>query len=119
MRDQPLSLLDIIPTYLSRHEFALFSACETALGDPNTPDEVVYPAAGLQFAWVKSVVGTLWSVDDATVRHLVEGFYKNFCGDGKINSRRAARALHRAVQSLACDADMPLDQRIAFMHIGV
>jgi CHAT domain-containing protein len=118
MRDQPLSLLDITQMDLSRHEFAFLSACETAVGVPTTPDEVIHLAAGLQFAGVKSVVGTLWKVNDATVQRLVEAFYKNLCGDGKMNSRRAAHALHQAVHSLARDKDMPLDQRIVFMHIG-
>ncbi|KAG1848303.1 CHAT domain-containing protein [Suillus subalutaceus] len=101
MRDQLLSLLDITQTDLSRHEFAFLSACETAVGDLSTPDEVVHLAAGLQFAGVKSVVGTLWKVDNSTVQRLVEAFYKIFCGDGTMNSKRAARALHQAVQSLA------------------
>ncbi|KAG1815346.1 CHAT domain-containing protein [Suillus variegatus] len=119
MRDEPLSLLDITQTDLSRHQFAFLSACETAVGDHDTPDEVMHLAAGLQFAGVKSVVGTSWKVNDSTVQRLVEAFYKNFCGDGTMNSKRAARALHRAVQSLACDTDMPLDQRIVFVHIGI
>jgi CHAT domain-containing protein len=119
MRDQPLSLLDITQTDLSRHEFTFLSACETATGDHDTPDEVIHLAAGLQFAGVKSVVGTLWKVNDSTVQRLVKAFYKNLCGDGKMNSKRAARALHQAVHSLARDKDMPLDQRIVFIHIGV
>ncbi|KAG2136988.1 TPR-like protein [Suillus clintonianus] len=119
MLDQPLSLLDIAQTDLSRHEFAFLSACETAVGDVNTPDEVIHLAASLQFAGVQSVIGTLWSVNDSTVQRLVEAFYKNLCGDGTMNSKRAARALHRAVQSLASDKDMPLEQRIVFMHIGI
>ncbi|KAG2342069.1 hypothetical protein BDR05DRAFT_949327 [Suillus weaverae] len=119
MRDQPLSLLDITQMDLSRHQFAFLSACETAVGDSKTPDEVIHLAAGLQFAGVENVVGTLWEVEDSTVRRLVEAFYKNLCGDGTMNSKRAARALHRAVQSLACDKDIPLDQRIVFMHIGI
>ncbi|KAG1724866.1 CHAT domain-containing protein [Suillus lakei] len=119
MRDRPLSLLDITQTDLSRHQFAFLSACETAVGDFHTPDEVVHLVAGLQFAGMKSVIGTLWKVNDATVQRLVEAFYKNLCGDGTMNSKRAARALHRAVQSLACDKSIPLDQRIVFIHIGV
>ncbi|KAG1831276.1 CHAT domain-containing protein [Suillus variegatus] len=119
MRDQPLSLLDIAHMDLSRHQFAFLSACETAVGDLNTPDEVIHLAAGLQFAGVKSVVGTLWKVNDSTVQRVVEAFYKNLCGDGKMNSKRAARALHRAVQSLASDKDIPLAQRIVFVHIGI
>jgi CHAT domain-containing protein len=103
---------------LSRHEFAFLSACETAVGDFATPDEVIHLAAGLQFAGVKSVVGTLWKVNDSTVQRLVEAFYKNLCGDGKMVSRRVAQALHQAVHSLARDRDLPLDQRIVFMHIG-
>ncbi|KAG1724862.1 CHAT domain-containing protein [Suillus lakei] len=119
MRDQPISLLDITRMDLSRHEFAFLSACETAVGDFHTPDEVIHLAAGLQFAGVESVVGTLWAVNDSTVQCLVEAFYRNLCGDGKMNSKRAARALSRAVQSLARDEDIPLDQRIVFMHIGI
>ncbi|KAG1798004.1 CHAT domain-containing protein [Suillus variegatus] len=119
MRDQPLSLLDIAQMDLSRHQFAFLSACETAVGDLNTPDEVIHLAAGLQFAGVKSVVGTLWKVNDSTVHRVVEAFYTNLCGDGKMNSKRAARALHRAVQSLASDRDIPLAQRIVFVHIGI
>ncbi|KAG2124402.1 CHAT domain-containing protein [Suillus bovinus] len=121
MRDQPLSLLDITQTDLSRHEFAFLSACETAVGDFHTPDEVIHLAAGLQFAGVNSVVGTMWKVTDSTVQHLVKAFYKNLCGDGPMNSKRAAWALHRAVQSLARDEDiiMPLDQRIVFVHIDI
>ncbi|KAG1791602.1 CHAT domain-containing protein [Suillus plorans] len=119
MRDQPLSLLDIAQMDLSRHQFAFLSACETAVGDSSTPDEVIHLAAGLQFAGVKSVVGTLWKVDDPTVQRLVEAFYKNLCGDGTMNSKRAARALHQAVQLLASDRDIPLAQRIVFVHIGI
>ncbi|KAG2147438.1 CHAT domain-containing protein, partial [Suillus bovinus] len=120
MHDQPLSLLDITQTDLSRHEFAFLSACQTAVGAFSTPDEVIHLAAGLQFAGVNSVVGTLWKVTDSTVQHLVEAFYKNLCGNGPMNSKRAAWALHQAVQSLAHDENiiMPLDQRIVFVHIG-
>ncbi|KAG2150205.1 CHAT domain-containing protein [Suillus bovinus] len=119
MRDQPLSLLDIAQMDLSQHNFAFLSACETAVGDFSTPDEVIHLAAGLQFAGVRSVVGTLWKVNDDTVQRLVKAFYEKFCEGGPMNPRRAARALHRAVQSLASDVDIPLAQRIVFVHIGI
>ncbi|KAG2738274.1 hypothetical protein P692DRAFT_20882755 [Suillus brevipes Sb2] len=45
MRDQPLSLLDITQMDLSQNEFAFLSACETAVGVPTTPDEVMHLAA--------------------------------------------------------------------------
>jgi hypothetical protein len=53
MRDQPLTLLDITHMDLVRHEFAFLSAYETAVGDMQTPDEVIHLTAGLQFAGVK------------------------------------------------------------------
>ncbi|KAG1727982.1 TPR-like protein [Suillus lakei] len=118
MRDQPLSLFDITQMDLSRHEFVFLSACDTAVGDRSMPDEAIHLAAGLQFAGVQSVVGTLWKVNDSTVEHLVKAFYRNLCGDGKMNSKRTARALHRAVQSLASDKSIPLEQRILFIHIA-
>ncbi|KAG1818136.1 CHAT domain-containing protein [Suillus subaureus] len=78
----------ISPKWISRHRFAFLSACETAVGVPGTPDEVIHLAAGLQFAGIKSIVGSLWKVNDSTVQRLVEAFYKNLCGDGKMNSKR-------------------------------
>ncbi|KAG0706182.1 hypothetical protein DFH29DRAFT_798845 [Suillus ampliporus] len=115
------NFIDISHADLSRHEFAFLSACETAVGDFTTPDEAIHLqlTAGLQFFGVKSVIGTFWNVDDITVQRLVEAFYKIFCGGGKMNSKRVARVLPRAVQMLACDKDAPLDQRIVFMYIGV
>ncbi|KAG2159005.1 CHAT domain-containing protein [Suillus bovinus] len=119
MRDQPLSLLDIAQMDLSQHHFAFLSACETAVGDFSTPDEVIHLAAGLQFAGVRSVVGTLWKVNDDTVQRLVKAFYERFCKGGTMNPKRAAQALHGAVQSLASDVNIPLAQRIVFVHIGI
>jgi CHAT domain-containing protein len=119
MRDKPLSLLDITQMDLSRHQFAFLSACESAIDNFEVPDEAIHLAAGLHFAGVKSVVGTLWKVDDSTAQRLIEAFYINLCRHGTMNSKRAARALHKAVHSLARDDDMPLDQRIVFMHIGI
>ncbi|KAG1758313.1 CHAT domain-containing protein [Suillus occidentalis] len=126
MRDQPLSLLDITHMDMSRHEFAFLSACDTAVGNFATPDEVVHLAAGLQFAGVKSVVGTLWKVNDSIVKRLVEAFYNNLCRGDKMDPGRAAYALHQAVFSLFQEMSrpnnempMPLDQRIVCIHIGI
>ncbi|KAG1837334.1 TPR-like protein [Suillus subalutaceus] len=78
MRDQPLSLLDITQIDLSRYQFAFISACETAVSDLSTPNEVIHLAAGLQFAGVKSVIGTLWKVNDSTVQHHQENHQSLF-----------------------------------------
>ncbi|KAG1794498.1 CHAT domain-containing protein [Suillus variegatus] len=121
MHDKPLSLLNITQTDLSQHEFAFLSACQTTVSTISTPNEVIHLVAGLQFAWVNSIMGTMWKVTDSTVQHLVEAFYKNMHEDGPMNSKWAAWALHQAVLSLAHNKDIPmtLDQRIVFVHIGI
>jgi hypothetical protein len=75
MRDEPLTLLDIIEKDIPHAEFAFLSVCHTAAGDEKTPDEVIHLAAGPQFSGFKSVIGTLWRVDDSVAR---ETCYRSF-----------------------------------------
>ncbi|KAG2123286.1 CHAT domain-containing protein [Suillus clintonianus] len=121
MKDAPLTLLDIMEKDIPHAEFAFLSACHTAVGDKETPDEVIHLAAGLQFSGFKSVVGTLWEVDDAVAKHVVEAFYQNMVkklGDGEfMDCTKAAWALNRATH--AVKTKVPLEQRMVFIHIGV
>ncbi|KAG1851961.1 CHAT domain-containing protein [Suillus subluteus] len=121
MRDGPLTLLDIMEKDIPHAEFAFLSACHTAVGDKEMPDEVIHLAAGLQFSGFKSVVGTLWEVDDAVAKHVVEAFYKNMFKDledgGEMDCTKAAWALNRATH--AVKTKVPLEQRMVFIHIGV
>ncbi|EGN98391.1 hypothetical protein SERLA73DRAFT_161185 [Serpula lacrymans var. lacrymans S7.3] len=116
LRDKPLRLMDIIHADLENPEFAFLSACHTALGDESTPDEVIHLAAGMQFSGFRSVIGTLWAVDDKTAMHVVTEFYKNLFNEG-INCTGAAKALNKAVKKVN-KTEVPLDQRIVFIHIG-
>ncbi|KAG2131900.1 CHAT domain-containing protein [Suillus cothurnatus] len=121
MRDEHLTLLDIMEKDIPHAEFAFLSACHTAVGDEETPDEVIHLAAGLQFSGFKSVIGTLWEVDDSVAQHVVEAFYKNMFkdleNDGVMDCTKAAWALNRATHSVK--TKVPLEQRIVFVHIGV
>ncbi|KAG0704128.1 CHAT domain-containing protein [Suillus ampliporus] len=122
MRDKPLTLLDIMQNDTPQAEFAFLSACHTAVGDEETPDEVIHLAAGLQFSGFKSVIGTLWVVDDDVARHVVEAFYTRlFKGleeeGGMMDCTKAASALNHATYTVK--NKVPLEQRIVFVHIGV
>ncbi|KAG1845702.1 CHAT domain-containing protein [Suillus subalutaceus] len=121
MRDKHLTLLDIMEKDIPHAEFAFLSACHTAVGDKETPDEVIHLAAGLQFSGFKSVVGTLWEVNHAVAKHVVKAFYENMFKDSKDGSvmdcTKAAWALNRATH--AVKMKVPLEQRIVFIHIGV
>ncbi|KAG1738395.1 CHAT domain-containing protein [Suillus paluster] len=116
LRDKPLRLLDIIQAELENPEFAFLSACHTAVGDKNTPDEVIHLAAGMQFSGFRGVIGTMWAVDDTTAHLMVKEFYDAMFS-GKIDCTNAARALNKA--SKAVDKNkVPMDQRVVFIHIG-
>ncbi|KAG2342353.1 hypothetical protein BDR05DRAFT_1000986 [Suillus weaverae] len=117
MRDEPLTLLDIMEKDIPHAKFAFLSACHTAVGDEKTPDEVIHLAAGLQFSGFKCVIGTLWVVDDAVAKHVVEAFYENMFKDGVMDCTKAAWALNRATN--AVKTEVPLEQRMVFIHIGV
>ncbi|KAG1729112.1 CHAT domain-containing protein [Suillus lakei] len=120
MRDKPLTLLDIMENDSPQAEFAFLSACHTAVGDQETPDEIVHLAAGLQFSGFKSVIGTLWVVADALAKHIVEAFYEKMfedLEDGVMDCTKAAGALNHARSAVM--QKVPLEQRIVFIHIGV
>ncbi|KAG1721705.1 CHAT domain-containing protein [Suillus lakei] len=122
MRDKPLTLLDIMENNSPEAEFAFLSACHTAVGDEETPDEVIHLAAGLQFSGFKSVIGTLWVVNDALAKHIVEAFYEKMFEDledgGVMDCTKAAWALNNAADAVK-KKKVPLEQRIVFVHIGV
>ncbi|KAG1850089.1 CHAT domain-containing protein [Suillus tomentosus] len=121
MKDEDLTLLDIMERDIPHAEFAFLSACHTAVGDEETPDEVIHLAAGLQFSGFKSVIGTLWQVDDSVAKHVVKAFYENMFEDlkdgGAMDCTKAAWALNRATH--AVKTTVPLEQRMVFVHIGV
>ncbi|KAG2040930.1 CHAT domain-containing protein [Suillus americanus] len=122
MRDEPLTLLDIMENNSPQAEFAFLSACHTAVGDEETPDEVIHLAAGLQFSGFKSVIGTLWGVNDALAKHIVEAFYEKMFGDlengSVMDCTKAAWALNNAANG-ALKTKMPLEQRMVFIHIAI
>ncbi|OJA12712.1 hypothetical protein AZE42_02868 [Rhizopogon vesiculosus] len=118
MRDGPLTIKDIIQSRGENHEFAFLSACHTTVGDEASPDEAIHLAAAMQFSGFRSVIGTMWSVDDDVVAHVVAAFYENLVhGSGRLDCTRAAEALHKAVK--ASRKKMSLEQQIVFIHIGI
>ncbi|KAG2345369.1 hypothetical protein BDR05DRAFT_960814 [Suillus weaverae] len=122
MRDNHLTLLDIMDKHIPHAEFAFLSlsACHTAVGDEETPDEVIHLAAGLQLSGFKNVVGTLWEVDDAVAKHVVEAFYTYMFHPkevGVMDATKTAWALNCATH--AVKTKVSLEQRMVFIHIGV
>jgi CHAT domain-containing protein len=60
LHDGRLSLEDIIQLNLPHAFLAFLSACQTAKGDKNAPDQAVHLAASMLFCGFRSVIGTMW-----------------------------------------------------------
>lgn len=60
MSDTILTVEKLMALQLPNSLFAFLSACETAKGDDQQPDQVIHLAATLMFAGFKSVIGTMW-----------------------------------------------------------
>jgi CHAT domain-containing protein len=56
----PLTISALMELKLSNAMFAFLSACETAKGDKNQPDQAVHLAASLLFCGFRSIIGTMW-----------------------------------------------------------
>jgi CHAT domain-containing protein len=60
LREERLTISDLMKLNLPNAQFAFLSACESAASDREQPDEAIHLAAAMIFAGVSSVVGTLW-----------------------------------------------------------
>jgi CHAT domain-containing protein len=60
--DRDLKVSEIMQSRIPSASLAFLSACETAKGDENLPDEAMHLASAMLFAGYRGVVGTMWSV---------------------------------------------------------
>lgn len=58
-------------------EMVVLSACETALGEFQKGEGIISLARGFSYAGARSVITTLWSIDDKTTAELMQLFYQN------------------------------------------
>ena len=70
----------------------------------------------MQFAGFRSVIGTMWAVDDEETKKITSTFYKYMVDEsGRLDHTRAALALNRTMKSVR---DVPFDQRVLYIHLG-
>lgn len=90
------ALIDQLGNYgLGNVHLVVLSACETAVGDRDS-DGIEIPGISYFFLKneVKSVLASLWSVNDASTSLLMQQFYQN------LRSQTKAEALRQAQQAL-------------------
>jgi CHAT domain-containing protein len=121
LEDGKLMLSTLMTQSLPHAEIAFLSACQTASGDEELPEEAVHLAAGMLNVGYKSVIGTMWSIGDLQATKVAEKFYeamKKQLADGK--ELRPAYALHEATQHLRKTGGMfEFLQWIPFIHFGL
>jgi CHAT domain-containing protein len=118
LHDQPLHVQDIIEKDLPHANLAVLSACHSAGGNRQTPDEGIHLAAGMQFAGFRSVVGTMWASTDEDGPIVAETFYKYmFKRKDRVDYTDAAAALAKATKELR-KRKVPLRQWILYVHYG-
>ena len=80
--DGILTAKEVAGLDLSSLELVNLSACQTGLGDI-TGDGVFGLQRGFKKAGVKSLLISLWKVDDQATCYLMTEFYRHWIGEGK------------------------------------
>ncbi|QRV80931.1 CHAT domain protein [Ceratobasidium sp. AG-Ba] len=120
LHDGPLELDTIARNPLRNASMAFLSACQTAMGDENVPDEAVHLAAGMLMTGFRTVIATMWSIEDADAPIVAEKFYTSMLQDGIPTGRSAAVALHDAVAHLRSQVGVQEFRRwVPFIHLGI
>ncbi|MDO9529915.1 MAG: CHAT domain-containing protein [Syntrophales bacterium] len=72
-------------------DLVTLSACETALGKVATGDDVVGFTRGFLYAGARSLISSLWQVDDEATRDLMVNFYTNLSKMSKDDALQQAQ----------------------------
>jgi CHAT domain-containing protein len=118
--DGGLDLRAISGKPLPNAELAFLSACQTATGDENLPEEAVHLAAGMLMAGYRSVIATMWSIRDADAPTVAEEVYKQLVKEMTTSNGQVAYALHKAVECLRQKrGEREFLSWIPFVHLGI
>ncbi|KAG8741280.1 hypothetical protein FRC10_003028 [Ceratobasidium sp. 414] len=119
LHDGPLDLATITQKRLKHADLAFLSACQTATGDHDLPDEAVHLAAGMIMAGYRRVIATMWSIEDKDAPLVADRFYEYMLDESVPNRNKAAKALHYAVGCLRAEVGVKEFARWApYIHIG-
>jgi tetratricopeptide (TPR) repeat protein len=125
LRDETLTVAELMTERLDGLELAVLSACSTAHAGEQLPDEVLHLTSAFRVAGARHVVGTLWETGDRSAAEFTKAFYGALgaqpCDDrdgtGDTADDRVAAAVHRAVRQVR--ARQPSPRAWApFVHVG-
>ncbi|KAJ7774138.1 CHAT domain-containing protein [Mycena maculata] len=119
--------LDVSEGIRKSMALAFLSACETAKGDEQVPDEAMHLAATLLFAGFRGVVATMWSMNDLDGPKIADTFYEHLFRNCDPTANppvipdltEGAHALHLAVAKLREEPEIPFMRWVPFVHYGL
>ncbi|THU95148.1 TPR-like protein [Dendrothele bispora CBS 962.96] len=123
--DGKLELNALMRLSLKNAELAVLSACQTATGDENLPEEAVHLAAGMLAIGYPGVIATMWSIGDKDAPLISDKVYANLLGprndtEGQKVKLTPAYALHEAVKHLRKEVgETNFVKWVPFIHFGV
>jgi CHAT domain-containing protein len=120
LRDEMVRLADLMRLKLPHARLAFLSACETAKGDSNQPDQAVHLAAAMLFAGFSSVIGTMWSMGDMDGPVVAGSIYRElFAGNSEeLDMDVLPYALDAAVRHLR-DQGVEPSRWAPYIHLGL
>jgi CHAT domain-containing protein len=92
-RDGLLTAEEVSWLDLSGVELVVLSACETGLGRAQSGEGLIGLRRAFRTAGAKTVISSLWSVQDESTARLMESFYRNLwdAGMDRIEALRQAQ----------------------------
>lgn len=115
-------------TIFDSAEIAFLSACQTATGDAERPEEAIHLSAGMLMAGFRTVFATMWSIGDMDAPVVADEVYAYLLearGGGEktehdAEEKPAAYTIHRAIARLREKVgEQAFHKWVPFMHVGV
>ena len=90
-QDSTLQLHELY-TYKNNADLVVLSACETNIGEVKKGEGTLNLARGFFYSGAKSVISSLWNVNDQSTSYLMKEFYTNLsAGKSKVSSLSNAK----------------------------
>ncbi|CAE6488848.1 unnamed protein product [Rhizoctonia solani] len=119
LHDGTLDLAAINRRSFKNKGLAFLSACQTAKGDEELPDEAIHLASGMLMAGYPSVIATMWSIMDDDAPFVADKVYAELMKDRRVGSGEAGKALHQAVTALRNKVgEKEFGRWVPYIHIG-